>query len=79
MKNPAPILLPRDCYSGHELRRILGTLNEAGELIPVTRATLWKRRRKGQLPFIRFSSRLVMYPRHLIDEMLREANATLSS
>ena len=81
MKKPASTttFLPRDCYSGYELRRLLGQLSPEGDLIPITRATLWHRRRKGQLPFVRFTARLVMYPRTLIDQMLREACSTAQS
>ena len=77
MSAKPPVILPRDCYSGWEVRRLFARRNRAGVLVLLTRATLWKRRCKGQLPFVKFGPRLVMYPRVLIDAMLVKACETL--
>ena len=73
MNSDTSPVLPSDCYSSREIRHLLGHRNLQGEIIPITRRTLWVRRKRGKIPFIKFGQRVLMYPKHLIDAMLREA------
>ena len=71
-------LLPRDCYTGDQIRTLLARRNRMGDIVPLTRGELYRARCQGRLPFIKFGSRLIMYPRALVDASLARASESLA-
>lgn len=67
-------LLPRDCYRPHELRRLLGKRDDDGRIVPVSRMTITRLRRKGVIEFMRLNSRVILYSRESVDNYLRGAS-----
>lgn len=66
---PKPIL-PRDCYSAYEVRRLFGRRDERGVVKPISRMTLKRWRQKGLIPFIVRNCRVIDYPRAGVDSLL---------
>jgi len=58
-----PLLLPKDCYSVGQLRRLL----------KLSRQAIHARRKRGTIAFIRFGGSY-MFPKRQIDEGIQKAN-----
>lgn len=66
-------LLPRDCYRPHELRRLLGKRDDDGKIVPVSRMTITRLRRRGTIDFLKLNSRVILYSRASVDAYLQTA------
>ena len=78
MALPKGVYLPRDCYTGFQVRQMLGRRDpKTNEVRPIGRNALMWQRKKGHVPFVQFTSRTIMYPRVLIDAKFKAAQATL--
>jgi hypothetical protein len=78
MALPKNVYLPRDCYSGFQVRQMLGRRDPAtNEVKPIGRNALMWQRKKGHVPFVQFTARTIMYPRDLIDAKFKAAQSSL--
>lgn len=72
----APIL-PRDCYTSYQVRKIFGHKNAAGQIVPISRATLHRWREKGYLEHIRLNARHYLYTKASTHRFIERTNQTL--
>lgn len=69
----APVSVrPRDCYRPFEVRMKFGTVNEKGELVPLSRITLYRWRKEGLLEWVEINSRCILYPKESVHRLLAE-------
>ncbi len=68
------LILPKDCYSTSQVRRLFARRTDEGKVVPLSRQAIHYRRIKGLLPVIKFSGRY-MYPIKAVDAILAKANA----
>ena len=68
-------LLPRDCYLPHEVRKLLGRRHSDGVVRPVSRMTIVRMRRRGDIEFLKLNCRVILYSRASVDAYLEKARA----
>lgn len=68
-----PRILPRDCYSSLEVRRLFARRGTDGKLVLMHRCTLERWRTKGRIQFLKINRTCFVYPKvdvlRLLDEM----------
>ena len=58
-----------------KVERLVLTVEEAGEMLGISRATAYMLANTGRLPSIRISERRIIVPRRAIDELLAAASS----
>ena len=57
-----------------KVERLVATVEEAAEMLGISRATAYSLANSGRLPAIRISERRLVVPKRAIDELLASAN-----
>lgn len=69
-------ILPRDCYRSHVVRLLLGHRLGNGTIQPMHPMTLWRLRQSGGIRFLKLNSRVILYPKSAVEQIVARANNT---